>query len=376
MRAKYILMLLVFLSLISFAWAANENETESLSKSWGEVYGKVARQNAQNAYQKAEKQYAAKNFKEAYKNYRKVLQFLNEIKANKAFTKPDEDLQNIAAARLNTLSLEGQSTPPEEAAPPKPVLVWKTPPAKTEAPVKPEVSQGSPAEPSASPQQTQEVEVSQSQVNESEAVNTPVMPVESKKGRAGFVVKEAVAGQQVKKVNLFIYAYPEGATIYIEGKNYGKAPQTLALEPGTYLIRISQTPYPDYLKKVILLDEQPQVLSADLSRGLPLASLSIASIPQGASLYLDNKFAGQSPQILEGLIPGKYLISLRKPGYFRKSLKLTLGSSEHKVLNLSLIPFPSEELVTSRYELIFIVPLLVLLIILAVLWFKALRKQQ
>jgi hypothetical protein len=49
--------------------------------------------------------------------------------------------------------------------------------------------------------------------------------------------------------------------------------------------------------------------------GQPLGSLAIKTDPPGGSLYLDGQLKGVTPESLDGLIAGKHLVVVKKPGY-------------------------------------------------------------
>ncbi len=57
---------------------------------------------------------------------------------------------------------------------------------------------------------------------------------------------------------------------------------------------------------------------------LPRASVSVKSTPRGASLYLNGKYAGQTPTTLAGLVAGQHMVVLKLPGYENWGKKINL----------------------------------------------------
>lgn len=65
--------------------------------------------------------------------------------------------------------------------------------------------------------------------------------------------------------------------------------------------------------------------------------LSLKTYPKGAKLYLNNKYMGETPFLLEDLPPGQHIIRLEKTGYTTLQKTMTIKAGQAKTTNLPKI---------------------------------------
>ena len=72
-------------------------------------------------------------------------------------------------------------------------------------------------------------------------------------------------------------------------------------------------------------------------------SLSIASMPSGASVYLDETYKGITPLIVSNVSPGRHTIKLTKPGYenYTENVSVIADGTESISKALTLTPYES-----------------------------------
>lgn len=113
-----------------------------------------------------------------------------------------------------------------------------------------------------------------------------------------------------------------GATITINGKEYGTGNVLATLEPGTYSFRSSLRGHHDATKTVIIKREDS--ITIDLVPDLIQGSVAISSTPPVASIYIDGKDFGTTPKTITHLNVGSHMLELKKPKYvsIRKTINV------------------------------------------------------
>jgi len=67
-------------------------------------------------------------------------------------------------------------------------------------------------------------------------------------------------------------------------------------------------------------------------------SLNISTIPQGAEVFIDGKFAGISPFIKNDLLVGNHFVSIVKDGYINEGGRVDIKPDEEEMYQAQLIP--------------------------------------
>ena len=116
--------------------------------------------------------------------------------------------------------------------------------------------------------------------------------------------------------NIFLESEPNGAQIYIDGKNTNKVtPDTLLNYPaGNHSITLKKTDFRDTTFQINV------IAYLTVSKKITLISINgnifIQSNPSGADIYLSDKSTGKTtPDTLKNLAEGTYKITLKYPDY-------------------------------------------------------------
>ena len=133
---------------------------------------------------------------------------------------------------------------------------------------------------------------------------------------------------------------PGGAAVYLDGKNSGyNTPATLpGISAGAHTVRCSMTGYTDVSQGVIVTAGRTSSVKVYLTRQGPVTgSISVSSVPAGASVWLDGKITGyKTPVTLTGISAGSHTVRCSTAGYTDQPLSVTVtaGQTTDVVLNL------------------------------------------
>jgi len=129
---------------------------------------------------------------------------------------------------------------------------------------------------------------------------------------------------------------PAGADVLINGISRGQTPCHIDRIPGgDVAIEIKANGFQPHTRQVSLAAGEAQKIDVQL-KPLP-GTLRIVSIPEGARVYVDDEFKGESPFDLANAKPGTYHVRVEKPGHETVSRDVTLdkGGSVTEEFRLS-----------------------------------------
>ena len=115
---------------------------------------------------------------------------------------------------------------------------------------------------------------------------------------------------------ILITSSPSGADVYIEGAFKGTTPLDLTgrYSAGSYSIEIRKENYVSWLGSMVVKPSETTSISATL---IPYkGNAEITSVPDGATIYLDENYVGISPKTISDIPTGKHSLSLKKDGYY------------------------------------------------------------
>jgi hypothetical protein len=113
---------------------------------------------------------------------------------------------------------------------------------------------------------------------------------------------------------LTLNSEPEGARVIVNGVDRGTTPCIVDRIPeGETTIELTVEGYRPHKQQVKLVAGEQQTVTAVLEP-IP-AKLTIVTIPEGARIYVDNQFRGESPVTMDGLEPGEYRLRAERDGY-------------------------------------------------------------
>lgn len=114
--------------------------------------------------------------------------------------------------------------------------------------------------------------------------------------------------------NLFIYSIPESLDVYLDGEKIGKSPMNYYISDREQVYRISlmKDGYIDYEEDLAIKDSGIYHIFARLESA---ATLSVNSNPQGAKIFLNDVYFGETPFISTRIPYGRYIIEVAKETY-------------------------------------------------------------
>ena len=119
---------------------------------------------------------------------------------------------------------------------------------------------------------------------------------------------------QMKAGSIMIESEPTNARLYLDGKDVGKAPETIKnILPGKHLLEARMDGYEDWSEIVDVEAYKDNALKAVLQQ--KPGSISIKSEPTNATIYLDGDEIGITPQNITDLKPGKYTVEVGMDRY-------------------------------------------------------------
>jgi len=132
--------------------------------------------------------------------------------------------------------------------------------------------------------------------------------------------------------SLKVTSIPTNATTYLDDIEIGKTPLTIAkVTPGNREIRASMPDFDNATKKVEIISNKETSIEFILG-GL----ISISSVPAGAQVSVDDKYAGITPFKTDRLSVGSHQIRFSKDKYKDKSLTVLMERGQEKELNVRL----------------------------------------
>jgi len=131
---------------------------------------------------------------------------------------------------------------------------------------------------------------------------------------------------------------PDGAEVLIDESAVGTGPlQPVDVEPGEHSVRVRLQGYSEYTDVVTVGRGQELHVPVDL---IPLAHvLGVTSNPPGARLFVDDRFAGETPTDVE-LVDGSHALRLSLRGFedALRSIEAVAGSRDTWAVDLVALP--------------------------------------
>lgn len=137
------------------------------------------------------------------------------------------------------------------------------------------------------------------------------------------------------------------AMVLCDGQQLGSTPCTYFFrDPKAYRIVFRAPGFEDRILRLSLENGQPQVVDMDLSSDA--ATLSVNSMPSGASVLVNGVSRGVTPCTIPRLKGGEHTIQLKLPGYRDYEEVVQLNVAEHVTVNPSLQKLAASLTVTSK----------------------------
>jgi len=129
---------------------------------------------------------------------------------------------------------------------------------------------------------------------------------------------------------LFVDSDPQGALIYLNGKNTGNiTPDTIEwLEGKEYLLTLKKRLFKDYYVSISVTEDSLTSFFLNYHTVNDIyGRMIVDSNPRGAEIFLNGVSTGQYTQTtIENLFPGQYNVKFKLPGYWDDSLSVEVRS--------------------------------------------------
>ena len=113
---------------------------------------------------------------------------------------------------------------------------------------------------------------------------------------------------------LMVGGEPAGAVVLLDGMPRGELPLDLTAVPsGEYQLRVTAEGYQDYVEDVTL--QAGEVREVAVALALHEGKVKITSVPSRARVYIDGRFRGETPALVEHIAPGPHALKLEKEGH-------------------------------------------------------------
>lgn len=156
-----------------------------------------------------------------------------------------------------------------------------------------------------------------------------------------YFVPQSISAQSLNSIQsdvggLQVYSKPSGATVFVDGKKWGKTPLVVNNLPiGKVRIRSAKEGFMPYEQVAMIQSDTIGDLHLTLET-IPLASITIESEPQGAKWYLSGDFMGLTPDRMDALELGDYEIRVEHIGYhpWQSDIRVSSGKPTQIIANL------------------------------------------
>jgi hypothetical protein len=138
-----------------------------------------------------------------------------------------------------------------------------------------------------------------------------------------------------------ISSTPSSSTVYVDNRQVGVTPATIGgLTTGQHQVMVTKPGYEDYNAMVTVANGTTTNLNVVLDQkqaAVPASgSIRIVSTPSSASVYLDNRLTGVTPETITGIAPGQHQLKILKPGYLGVTRSVSVTDNQVATVNVVL----------------------------------------
>jgi hypothetical protein len=147
----------------------------------------------------------------------------------------------------------------------------------------------------------------------------------------------------VQTGNIYVNTNPSGASAILDnGYDQLTTPGTFnAVSTGWHNVQVSKSGYQLYSTSIEVKPGQTSNVYATLVQNTQYGSISVTSLPVGASLYVDTIYQGLTNQIVGSLSVGSHTVTLKKSGYKDFTQTATVNNAQTTSLSITLSPLAS-----------------------------------
>ena len=124
--------------------------------------------------------------------------------------------------------------------------------------------------------------------------------------------------------------------IFVNGESYGKGQWSGTLELGEYAVETRKNNHrSSYIPLTLTHAEATQTIT--LAEPTPICgSLMVSGSPAKASIYIDDKYVGESPMIVNDLLIGEHEVRVERDGFVHKKDTIQINEAQESTLQYSL----------------------------------------
>jgi len=147
----------------------------------------------------------------------------------------------------------------------------------------------------------------------------------------------------VQTGSINVNSNPSGASAILDnGYDQLTTPGTFtAVSTGWHNVQVSKSGYQLYSTSIEVRPGETSTVYATLVQNKQYGSISVTSLPVGASLYVDTIYEGLTNQIVGNLAVGSHTVTLKKSGYKDFSQTATVNNAQTTSLSITLSPLAS-----------------------------------
>jgi DNA-binding transcriptional regulator YhcF (GntR family) len=128
--------------------------------------------------------------------------------------------------------------------------------------------------------------------------------------------------------SISVNSNPQEARVYLDNAYKGNTPINIRdVSTGRHKLRIKLAGYEDWVSEITVSSSRVLRVSADLKSQEEQGSISINSDPQGADIYLNDKYEGLTPLNLQDIASGEYEVKISLPGHEEWVEEVTVSPS-------------------------------------------------
>jgi hypothetical protein len=127
-----------------------------------------------------------------------------------------------------------------------------------------------------------------------------------------------------------IDSQPGGASVTVDGRALGDAPQRVELRGGSHEVRVRKDGFEPFSREVHVVPGHTLRISAQLTS--EAARLRVDSDVPGATVFLDRKPFGKTPLDARAVTPGSHRLNVTADGYEMYSDTIEITSGTHEVM--------------------------------------------
>ncbi len=123
---------------------------------------------------------------------------------------------------------------------------------------------------------------------------------------------------------------PSSAAVYVDGQFAGRTPLYYYVRNGLHNVKITKLNYAEFNELITVSTGQVIPIQKSLLQG---GYINVNTVPEGALVYVDGQFIGQTPLQNYSISAGLHVITIKKPGYVTISKFITVGIGSNLNIN-------------------------------------------